>query len=170
MCESPFNELLVIKAPEVPPLKPIQTIATSLGCSPKLGKALLLKILDAGPREIKLELNWNLPSYWLEFILLKGTMQDDGRKKSAMFLPSCGSCIVQYGPMGQDMATGVLVPYPLWGKPNRFLIGVKVCSIGRNSCLVLQTWLKAHGSRGHRPQLLIYYNCFTEWPCCQNVF
>lgn len=169
MCELPLNESLVIKTPEGP-LQTTQTIAISLGCSPKLGKALLLKVLDAGPREIKLELIWNLPPYWLEFISLKGTMQDDGWKKPAMFLLSCGSCIVQYGPIRQDMATGVLVPCPLWGKPNCFLIGVKVCSRGGNSCLVLQTWLKAHGSGGHRPQLLIYYNRFTEWPCCQNVF
>lgn len=56
MCELPLNELLVSETPEVPP-KTIQTIAISLGCSPKLGKALLLKILDVGPSEIKLELN-----------------------------------------------------------------------------------------------------------------
>lgn len=55
-CKLPLNELLVGETPEVPP-KTIQTIAISLGCSPKLGKALLLKILDVGPSEIKLELN-----------------------------------------------------------------------------------------------------------------
>jgi hypothetical protein len=46
----------------------------------------LPRILVPGHREIKLELNWKLPPYWLSVIAPEGAMQTAGKEKPSTVL------------------------------------------------------------------------------------
>lgn len=50
--------------------------------------SLLLRTdtLTTKHREIKEELSWKVPSYWLAFILLRSTMQVDNKERSSIGL------------------------------------------------------------------------------------
>lgn len=80
-------DLLITKIPQN--TQTIAALVILLCCLPEVDKALLLNtltILDAGLREVSLDLSWKLPPYGLAFTVLEGAMQDTGSKKTSVFL------------------------------------------------------------------------------------
>lgn len=49
--------------------------------------------------------SYSTPS-WLDFKVLEGVMQVEGRKKTSLILPNAGASMLLYQPAMQDMPTG----------------------------------------------------------------
>lgn len=120
----------------------IQDTVIAFGCLPWLeGKTLLLKSRyssDTLLGELLLKVTWK-PSAWrLVLIVLESAVQAATGEKQSVALPSCKKMTIV---MTDEPR------YPLWcnsgifvlGVTNTWLIGLTVCSIGENSCLVLLT-------------------------------
>lgn len=49
--------------------------------------------------------SYSTPS-WLDFKVLEGAMQAEGRKKTSLILPNAGASMLLYQPVMQDVSTG----------------------------------------------------------------
>lgn len=84
----------------------------------------------------------------------------------SMALPRDDSWMPRYWPAWEGIVCCCNSSVKVTGPTNQFLIWFEAYSTRGNSCLVWQTWPRAHGSGGHRPDGTACH-CFTELTCCQ---
>lgn len=140
----------------------MQGFAITIVDSPELdSRTLLMKILHTWVvehGETKPGLTWKLHPYWLDVIVLEGSVHATRVKELINSLTQWLLC--------RTTAIATLVRYPyccnrgtsLIGVINHFLLWFEACFTRWNSCLILSTGPKTHGWLHHKggPKVVVY--------------